>query len=45
MIENMMAECFRGMPGKLQVGELALRHAGSQKRLPLSLFGRLEFGK
>jgi 23S rRNA (cytosine1962-C5)-methyltransferase len=42
MIENLMEEVLGGRGGKLCVGELALKHEKSEKRLPLSLFGRWE---
>jgi len=42
MIENLMEQVLYGRDGKLCVGELALRHEKSEKRLPLSLFGRWE---
>jgi len=40
MIGNLMGEVFGDLGGELVVGELALKHSKSDKRLPLSLFGR-----
>jgi 23S rRNA (cytosine1962-C5)-methyltransferase len=40
MIENLMGDVLGSLGGALQVGELALQHEKSEKRLPLSLFGR-----
>ena len=42
MIENLMGDILGGLGGNLAVGELALKHEKSDKRLPLSLFGRWE---
>jgi len=42
MIENLMEQTLGQRGGKLCVVELALRHEKSEKRLPLSLFGRWE---
>jgi 23S rRNA (cytosine1962-C5)-methyltransferase len=40
MIGNLMGEVLAPQGGSLKVGELALTHAKSAKKLPLSLFGR-----
>ncbi len=40
MIHNLLSESLHGLGGKIDVGELALTHAHSQKLLPLSIFGR-----
>ena len=40
MIGNLMGEILSPLGGTLEIGELALRHFRSAKRLPLSLFGR-----
>lgn len=42
MISNLMGDVLDGLGGEIRVGELALKHARSEKRLPLSLFGRWE---
>lgn len=42
MIENLMGDVLGSLGGELVVGELALKHEKSPKRLPLSLFGRWE---
>jgi 23S rRNA (cytosine1962-C5)-methyltransferase len=41
MIENLMGDVLGDKGGELTVGELALRHEKSDKRLPLSLYGRM----
>lgn len=43
MIENLMGDVLGGKGGELTVGELALKHEKSDKRLPLSLFGRMSW--
>ncbi len=40
MVGNLLADTFAGAGGRIEVGELALRHADSQRLLPLSIFGR-----
>ncbi|MFA5257674.1 MAG: class I SAM-dependent methyltransferase [Opitutales bacterium] len=40
MLENLVGDVLRGLGGELCVGELALKHERSAKRLPLSLFAR-----
>ncbi|MBN1425545.1 class I SAM-dependent methyltransferase [Candidatus Fermentibacteria bacterium] len=40
MIANLMRESLGDRGGRLEAGELALRHAHSSKLLPLALFGR-----
>lgn len=41
MIENLMGDILGDKGGELTVGELALKHEKSDKRLPLSLYGRM----
>jgi len=40
MLHNLLGDVLHGLGGRLEAGELALRHQHSEKRLPLSLFGR-----
>lgn len=37
---NLLAETTRGLGGRVDIGELALRHEGDERLLPLSLWGR-----
>jgi 23S rRNA (cytosine1962-C5)-methyltransferase len=43
MIENLMGDVLGSLGGSLTVGELALKHEKSDKRLPLSLYGRMSW--
>ena len=43
MIENLMGDVLGDKGGELTVGELALKHEKSDKRLPLSLYGRMSW--
>lgn len=43
MIENLMGDVMGDKGGELTVGELALKHEKSDKRLPLSLYGRMSW--
>lgn len=36
---NVLSDAFRGLPGGVRIGELALRHEGDRRMLPLSLWG------
>ena len=37
---NLLSEMTAGLPGRVDIGELALRHQGDARLLPLSLWGR-----
>ncbi len=45
MLGNLLSEVMKGHGGQVQVGELALQQTGSDRLLPLSLFGRWEAGR
>ncbi len=40
MLGNLLSDTMRDRPGRVSVGELALRHSHSTRLLPLSLFAR-----
>lgn len=40
MVANLLQDVCRGRPGSLEAGELALPQSGSERSLPLSLYGR-----
>ncbi|MFN7340484.1 MAG: class I SAM-dependent methyltransferase [Opitutia bacterium] len=41
---NLLSETTRGLGGQVDIGELALRHEGDARLLPLSLWGRWQAG-
>ena len=42
IIGNLLADMMHADAGRIQVGELVLPHATSQKKLPMAIFGRWE---
>ncbi len=42
MLRNLMEEALEGRSGTITVGELALKHAGDSRLLPLSIYARWE---